>query len=98
MFAKGAPVRIIGGSYTGGRQVFWYVAAASPVRRVQDLDGKAIGYSTTGSSTHAGLLALHVLFLRCRLVGSSPEDLHWFLACVRLPLVSGKRFALGDAR
>jgi len=58
VFAKGAPVRIIGGSYTGGRQVFWYVAAASPVRRVQDLEGKAIGYSTTGSSTHAGLLAL----------------------------------------
>src|SRR5919198_3691006 len=51
VFAKGAPVRIIGGSYTGGSQVFWYVPAASPVRRVQDLEGKAIGYSTTGSST-----------------------------------------------
>src|SRR5262249_28546086 len=24
VFAKGAPVRIIGGSYTGGSQVFWY--------------------------------------------------------------------------
>src|SRR5262245_47646324 len=58
VFAKGAPVRIIGGSYTGGRQVFWYVSAASQVRRAQDLEGKAIGYSTTGSSTHAGLLAL----------------------------------------
>src|SRR5262245_28649322 len=58
VFAKGAPVRIIGGSYTGGKQVFWYVAAASPARRVQELEGKAIGYSTTGSSTHAGLHAL----------------------------------------
>jgi len=27
VFAKGAPVRIIGGSYTGGSQVFWYVPA-----------------------------------------------------------------------
>ena len=58
VFAKGAPVRIIGGSYTGGSQVFWYVPANSPVRRVQDLDGKTAAYSTNGSSTHAGLLAL----------------------------------------
>src|SRR5262245_10183240 len=27
VFAKGAPVRIIGASYTGGAQVFWYVPA-----------------------------------------------------------------------
>jgi len=25
VFAKGAPVRIVGGSYTGGAQVFWYL-------------------------------------------------------------------------
>jgi NitT/TauT family transport system substrate-binding protein len=58
VFAKGAPVRIIGGSYTGGSQVFWYVPASSPIRRVQDLDGKTVAYSTSGSSTHAGALAL----------------------------------------
>src|SRR6185295_6034702 len=58
VFAKGAPVRIIGGSYTGGSQVFWYVPANSPIRRVQDLEGKTAAYSTNGSSTHAGLLAL----------------------------------------
>ncbi len=58
VFAKGAPVRIIGGSYTGGSQVFWYVPANSPIRRVQDLDGKTVAYSTSGSSTHAGALAL----------------------------------------
>src|SRR5947209_1630145 len=59
VFAKGAPVRIIGGSYTGGSQVFWYVPASSPIKRVQDLDGKTVAYSTSGSSTHAGALALH---------------------------------------
>ena len=58
VFAKGAPIRIIGGSYTGGSQVFWYVPASSPIKRVQDLDGKAVAYSTSGSSTHAGALAL----------------------------------------
>ena len=58
VFAKGAPVRIIGGSYTGGSQVFWYVPANSPIRRVSDLEGKTVAYSTSGSSTHAGVLAL----------------------------------------
>jgi len=58
VFAKGAPVRIIGGSYTGGAQVFWYVRADSAAKTPQDLAGKTIGYSTNGSSTHAGILAL----------------------------------------
>ena len=58
VFAKGAPVRIIGGSYTGGSQVFWYVPAASPLKSPQDLGGKTVAYSNNGSSTHAGALAL----------------------------------------
>jgi NitT/TauT family transport system substrate-binding protein len=58
VFAKGAPVRIIGGSYTGGSQVFWYVPVNSPIKSVQDLDGKTVAYSNNGSSTHAGALAL----------------------------------------
>ena len=58
VFAKGGPLRIIGGSYTGGAQVFWYVPANSTVKTPQDLAGKTIGYSTNGSSTHAGILAL----------------------------------------
>ena len=35
VFAKGAPVRVIGGSYTGGAQVFWYVPADSPIKAPQ---------------------------------------------------------------
>src|SRR5207253_10339513 len=58
VFAKGAPVRLIGGSYTGGSQVFWYVPTDSPIKRVPDLDGKTVAYSNNGSSTHAGVLAL----------------------------------------
>jgi len=58
VFAKGAPVRIIGGSYTGGAQVFWYVPAASPIKGPRDLLGKTVAYSNNGSSTHAGVLAL----------------------------------------
>ena len=61
VFAKGAPVRIIGGSYTGGAQVFWYVPADSPIRAPQDLAGKTVAYSNNGSSTHAGVLAAETL-------------------------------------
>lgn len=58
VFAKGGPIRIIGGSYTGGSQVYWYVPAKSPIKRPQDLAGKTVAFSTIGSSTHAGVLAL----------------------------------------
>jgi NitT/TauT family transport system substrate-binding protein len=58
VFAKGGPIRIIGGSYTGGSQVYWYVPAKSPIQKPQDLNGKTVAFSTIGSSTHAGVLAL----------------------------------------
>src|SRR5262249_16977703 len=50
VFAKGAPVRVIGGAYTGGAQLFWYVPANSPIRAPQDLAGKTVAYSNNGSS------------------------------------------------
>lgn len=52
-FAKGAPLRIIGAEMTGGADLFWYVRADSPIRALQDTDGKTIAYSTSGASTHA---------------------------------------------
>src|SRR6185295_19399471 len=58
VFSKGAPVRVIGGSYTGGSQVFWFVPSNSPIKSVKDLDGKTVAYSTNGASTHAGALPL----------------------------------------
>src|SRR5262249_25355281 len=57
VFAKGAPVRIIGGSYTGGSQGFWYAPASSPIRSPQDLAGKTVAYSNHGSSTHTAVPA-----------------------------------------
>ena len=50
-FGKGAPVRVIGNSMVGARDLYWYVPAASPVQSIKDADGKSIAYSTTGSST-----------------------------------------------
>ena len=57
-YAKGAPLRIIGSTFTGGSQLFWYVPAASPIRGIKDTEGKTVAYSTNGSSTHAAVLAL----------------------------------------
>jgi len=57
-FAKGAPIRIIGNEVIGSPDLYWYVPANSPVRKVEDLNDRTVAYSLTGSSSHAGLLAL----------------------------------------
>ena len=57
-FAKGAPVRIIGSNFTGGKQLFWYVRADIPIKSLKDAAGKTVSYSTNGSSTHISVLAL----------------------------------------
>jgi NitT/TauT family transport system substrate-binding protein len=57
-FAKGAPLRIIGGETVGASDVFWYVVSASPIKTLRDTDGRTIAYSTAGASTHATLVTL----------------------------------------
>jgi NitT/TauT family transport system substrate-binding protein len=57
-FAKGAPLRVIGSTFTGGSQLFWYVPAESPIKSLKDTEGKTVAYSTNGSSTHTSVLAL----------------------------------------
>ncbi len=60
-YAKGASVRIIGSTFTGGKQLFWYVRADSPIKSLKDAAGKTVAYSTNGSSTHTSVLALKKL-------------------------------------
>jgi NitT/TauT family transport system substrate-binding protein len=57
-FAKGAPIRVIGSEIVGSPDLYWYVPSNSPVRKVEDFNGRTVAYSLTGSSSHAGLLAL----------------------------------------
>jgi NitT/TauT family transport system substrate-binding protein len=57
-FAKGAPVRILAAGTTGTSDLYWYVPAASPIRSFKDVEGRTVGYSTNGASTHTTLLAL----------------------------------------
>lgn len=57
-FSKGAPIRLIGSEMIGSPDLYWYVRADSPIRKIEDLAGKTIGYSQAGSSSNAALLEL----------------------------------------
>jgi NitT/TauT family transport system substrate-binding protein len=57
-FAKGAPIRIIGSEIVGSPDLYWYVPSSSPIRKIEEFNDKTVAYSLTGSSSHAGLLAL----------------------------------------
>ncbi len=56
-FAKGAPVRILGNEIMGAGDLYWYVKADSPVKTIQDFNGKSIAFSTVGASTHGVVTA-----------------------------------------
>jgi NitT/TauT family transport system substrate-binding protein len=57
-YAKGAPVRAIGSSFTSADDQFYYVVADSPIRSMKDADGRSIAISTTGSASNIFALAL----------------------------------------
>src|SRR5919197_6389430 len=57
-FAKGAPIRIIASEVIGAPDLYWYVPANSPIRKVEDFNDKPVAFSLTGSPIHAGLFAL----------------------------------------
>jgi NitT/TauT family transport system substrate-binding protein len=57
-YSKGAPLRLIGSEMIGAPDLFWYVPANSPLKAIADVNGKTVGFSVTGSSSHAGLLEL----------------------------------------
>jgi NitT/TauT family transport system substrate-binding protein len=51
-YAKGAPVRIIGAEATGAAD-YWYAKTTSPIRTLQDTNGRTVAFSTNGSSTQS---------------------------------------------
>jgi NitT/TauT family transport system substrate-binding protein len=57
-YGKGAPLRIFSSEMAGQPEIYWFVPADSPIKTLADMDGKTIGYSAAGSSSHAALLAL----------------------------------------
>jgi NitT/TauT family transport system substrate-binding protein len=57
-YVKGAPIRPIGTSITGAKEIFWYVKADSPIKSLKDAAGKTMAFSATGSSSHLATLKL----------------------------------------
>jgi len=57
-YVKGAPIRPIGTSITGAREIFWYVKADSPIKSLKDAAAKTMAYSATGSSSNLATLKL----------------------------------------
>ncbi len=55
-YSKGAPLRLIGSEMIGAPDLYWYVPVNSPINSIADINGKSVGFSVTGSSSHAGLL------------------------------------------
>jgi NitT/TauT family transport system substrate-binding protein len=51
-FARGAPIRVTAASMTGSPDLFWYARTESNIKSIKDLEGKSIGFSQPGSSTH----------------------------------------------
>ena len=57
-YSKGAPIRVIGANFTGAGDLYWYVRADLPIKRLADAGDKTtIGYSASGSSSHNVVLA-----------------------------------------
>src|SRR5262249_3683915 len=51
-YAKGAPVRIVGAEATGAAD-YGYAKPTSPIKPLQDPNGRTLAYSTNGPSTHS---------------------------------------------
>jgi NitT/TauT family transport system substrate-binding protein len=78
---KGAPLKIVSAEAKGVGDIFWYTKGDSPVKKLEDLAGKKIGFSNPGSSTHMAALVLAEWFKSKKLqepqptpVGSPPEQ------------------------
>jgi NitT/TauT family transport system substrate-binding protein len=57
-YARGAPIRIIGASFTGVGDLYWYVRADSPITKLADATASnTIAFSSNGSSVHNVVLA-----------------------------------------
>lgn len=51
-WSKRAPIAIISAEATGSPDISWFVKKDSPIKSPKDLEGKSVGYSRPGSSSH----------------------------------------------
>jgi NitT/TauT family transport system substrate-binding protein len=57
-FQKGAAIKVVAAEMTGLPDLYWYTTGPAPYRKLEDLAGKRIAYSTAGSSSHMAVLAV----------------------------------------
>jgi len=50
-FAKGAPIKIVCGDFTGAGDLYFYARADSPIGSFADVNGKTVGFTRPGSSS-----------------------------------------------
>lgn len=79
-FSQGAQIKIVSASTTG-LDLMWFSKADGPIKTEEDLAGKKVGYSSTGSSSHVGVLALGDSLknqgesaVRAEAIGSPPDN------------------------
>src|SRR5260370_3589632 len=52
LYAKGAPVRVIGASYSGGSQIYWFAPAGAAGEAPKEIARQTVRFSTHRSATH----------------------------------------------
>ena len=57
-YAEGGPLKVIGASATG-LDLLWFANANGPTKKLEDLSGKKIGFSSNGSSSQLGVFAIN---------------------------------------
>lgn len=80
-YTSGAPIKVISASTTG-LDLQWFAEPDSGLEDRADLAGKRMGYSSTGSSSHVGVLALSELLeaegldpIQEEAIGGPPDNL-----------------------
>lgn len=80
-YTSGAPIKIVSASTTG-LDLQWFAEPGSGLDDRSDLAGRRMGYSSTGASSHVGVLALSALLeteglppIQAEAIGGPPDNL-----------------------
>ena len=57
-YVRGSKIKIVGAQFTGQAGAFFYVPADSPIKTINDLNGKTVAFSRPGGAMESLLLAM----------------------------------------
>ena len=61
LYAKGAPIRVLGSSMVGAHE-FWYVPVNAPIKSLREAAGRKVAYSATGAASNLMVLGFEELY------------------------------------